>query len=51
MAKLLVHPDFFEFVIECIGFAQIMRIAELADEIGSAYQRAQFAVAIVSVVR
>ena len=34
IAELLVHPDFFEFVTKRIGFAQIMRIAELADETG-----------------
>src|SRR5271167_3209478 len=30
IAELLVHPNFFKFVIKRIGLAQIMRIAELA---------------------
>src|ERR1700728_4909411 len=34
ITELLVHADFLELVIQRIGFAQIMRIAELADEIG-----------------
>src|SRR4029079_10959047 len=46
IAELFVHSDFFKFVIERIGFAQIMWIAELANQIRSAYQHAVFVVAV-----
>src|SRR4029079_7179189 len=39
----LVHPDLFKLVVKRIGLAQIVRIAELADEIGGADQDAVFA--------
>src|SRR5580704_13396994 len=42
ITKLPIHPDLFELEIQCIGLAQVMRIAELADEIGGAHQRALF---------
>ena len=47
IAELLIPSDFLELVIKRIGFAQILRIAKLADEIGGAYQHALFAVAVV----
>src|SRR4029077_15269751 len=43
ITELLVHPDLFKLVVKRIGLAQIMRIAELADEIGGADQDAVFA--------
>src|SRR6186713_549019 len=47
IAELLIHPDFFEFEIECICFAQVMWITELANQIRSAHQVAFFIVVIV----
>src|SRR5262245_42927464 len=47
VAEFLIPADFLELVIKRIGFAQILRIAELADEIGGTYQRVLFAVAVV----
>src|SRR5580692_3279775 len=51
VAQLLVHSDFFKLVIERIGFAQVMRIAELADEVGGANQEALFIVVVRDVRR
>src|SRR4030095_9086426 len=51
IAKLLVHSDFFKFVIKRIGLAQIMWIAELANEIGGAHQHAFFVATVVSAGR
>src|SRR5215831_9104146 len=48
IAELLVHSDFFKFVIKRIGLAQIMWIAELANEIGSTYQHAFIVTTVVS---
>ena len=42
VAKLLIHSDLFELVIQRVRFAQIVRIAELADEIGRPQQQAFF---------
>ena len=33
--KLSIHSDFVKLIIQCIGFSQIMRIAELPNEIGA----------------
>jgi hypothetical protein len=35
VAKLPVHPHLLEFIVQRIGFAQITRITELSDEVGS----------------
>src|SRR6516165_11716480 len=51
IAKLLVHSDFFKFIIKRIGLAQIMGIAELANEIGGAYQRAFFVTTVATAGR
>src|SRR5262249_44830370 len=44
--ELLVHSDFFKFAKKSIGFAQIMRVAKLADQIGRANEFAFLAVEI-----
>ena len=51
IAELLVHSDFVKFVIKRVGFAQIMGIAELANEIGGAHQHTLFVLAVVSAGR
>ena len=51
IAELLVHSDFFKFVIERIGLAQVMWIAELANEIGGPNEHAFFVAAVVSAKR
>ena len=33
IAKLFVHPDFFELTIKRVGLAQIMRITELSIDL------------------
>ncbi|WP_192737903.1 hypothetical protein [Bradyrhizobium sp. OAE829] len=35
IAELSVHPDFFEFDVERVGFSGIHWIAELTDQMGS----------------
>src|SRR5882672_1663586 len=40
VAKLPIHSDLFELMVERVRLAQIMRVAELSDEIGSAHQQA-----------
>jgi hypothetical protein len=45
---LLIPSDFLELVIKRIGFAQILRIGELAEEIGGTYESALFTVAVGS---
>jgi hypothetical protein len=39
IAELPVHPSLFELVIERIGLANVMGIAELPDQIRSPQQR------------
>src|SRR5262245_28047356 len=39
IAELPVQTDLFEFVEKRIGFPQIVRIAELTDEVGTPQQR------------
>jgi hypothetical protein len=39
VAELAVEAGFFELVIERVGLANIMRIAELPDQVGSPPQR------------
>jgi hypothetical protein len=39
VAKLPIHSNLFEFIVQRVGFAQIMRIPELSDEIGSTHQQ------------
>jgi hypothetical protein len=39
VAELPIQADFLEFVVERIGFPQIMRIAQLTNQIGGAQQR------------
>src|SRR5215475_16085524 len=51
IAELLVHSDFFKFVIKRIGLAQIMGIAELTNEIGGAYRHAFFVTTIATAGR
>lgn len=34
IVELMVYVDFFEFVIECVGFVKIIGIVELVDEVG-----------------
>src|SRR6516225_11015122 len=43
VAELLIHADLFELVIECIRLAQVMRVAELPDQIGPAHQQSLLA--------
>ena len=45
---MLIPSDFLELVIKRIGFAQILRIGELAEEIGGTYESALFTVAVGS---
>src|SRR6266508_2727974 len=40
VAELAVQAGLLELVVERVGLAQIVRVAELADEIGGAQQRA-----------
>src|SRR5215472_1263647 len=40
VAELPVQSGFLEFIIKCVCFPQILRVAELPDEIGGAHQRA-----------
>jgi hypothetical protein len=47
IAELLVHTDFFKFVIERIGFTEVVGVSELANEIGSAHQHAIFVIVSV----
>src|SRR5438128_768272 len=36
VAQLFVHPDFLELTKQRVGLPQVMRIAELSNEVGSA---------------
>jgi hypothetical protein len=47
ITELPIHTDFFKFVPQRIDLAQIMRIAELPDEIGGTRQQAFFSICIV----
>ena len=47
VAELPVHADFLKLVIQGIGFAQVMWITQLTDEIRGAHQRAFFIVLII----
>src|SRR5262245_1888088 len=40
ISQLPVEADLLKFIIERVGLSQILRIAELADEIGSPHERA-----------
>jgi hypothetical protein len=51
VTELPVHADFFKFVKKGIGFTKVMRIAELADQIGGTHQHAFFVTTVVSVGR
>ena len=39
IAQLPIQADFLELVVERVGFPQIVRVAELADEIRGPQQR------------
>ena len=39
VAELPVQADFLKLVVERVGFPQIVRIAELADQVGGSEQR------------
>ena len=51
VAQLLVHSNFFKFVIERVSLAQVMRIAELPNKVSSPYKHALFIVLIVRLMR
>ena len=38
VAQFLVHADFFEFAEQRVGFAQVMRVSELTNEIRRPHQ-------------
>ena len=46
VTKLPVHSDFFKLVIQRIGFSEIVRVAQLSNEVSSTYQKA-FAILVV----
>src|SRR5215475_7233447 len=46
VAELFIHSDFFKFEEKRVGLAQIMRVAQLADQIGRANELSLFAIGI-----
>src|SRR5438132_10408504 len=49
VAELPIHSDLFELIVQRVGLAQIVRIAELSDEIGSPNKQALLVVHSVRV--
>jgi hypothetical protein len=47
VTELPVHSDFFKLVIKRIGFSEVVRVAELSNEVGSTYKEALFIVLTV----
>jgi hypothetical protein len=48
---LPIHADFFELVEKCVGFAQVLRITELPDQIGGPHQQTLFFAELRSIKR
>ena len=51
VTELPVHSDFFKLVIQRIGFSEVVRVAELSNEVGGTYEEALFRVFAVRIVR
>src|SRR5580692_7221996 len=51
VAQLTVEPDFLELLVQRVGLAEIVWIAQLPDQIGGAQQQALFARRIFRLVR
>ena len=47
VTELFIHPDLFEFIIQRIGFSQIMGVTQLSNEIGGPHKRTFFVILII----